>query len=61
MKQKQTTQNFPQLAIINDRLVAGTVSFSPAPAPGILSELADFEAQRIFRHLIEEEIEAGRL
>jgi len=37
------------------------VAFSPAPQPGVLTELAKFEAERILAHMVNEEIEAGRL
>jgi hypothetical protein len=61
MRQKSTTQIVRLGAIVNDQMVDGTVTFSPAPQPGILTELARFEAQRIFARMIEEEIQAGRL
>lgn len=61
MREKPNIQTIHLGAIVNGSLVDGTVSFSPAPLPGILSELAKFEARRIFQHVIEEELKAGRL
>ena len=59
---KTPTQQVVHLsAIISGHIVSGTVSFSPAPTTGILSELAKFEAQRIFTNIVMEEIEAGQL
>src|SRR5258708_5231495 len=61
MSQKSNTQIVRLGAIVNGHLIDGTVSFSPAPEPGVLSELAKFEARRILAHMVEEEIAAGRL
>ena len=61
MYQKPTQQTIQLSAIVSGHLIDGKVTFSPAPTPGILSELAKFEAQRILIHVIEEEIAAGRL
>ena len=65
MRQTTTSKPTKQVvhlgAIISGHIVSGTVSFSPAPEIGILSELAKFEARRIFTNMIMEEIEAGRL
>ena len=48
-------------AVVGDCIIDGTVAFSPAPEPGIFTELAEFEARRIVAHMVTEEIEAGRL
>ena len=61
MRQKPNTQVVHLGAIINGHVVNGTVSFSPAPQPGVLSELAKFEARRILANMIQEEIQTGRL
>ena len=61
MQQKPTQQTIQLKAIVSGRLIDGTVTFSPAPQPGILTELAKFEARRILTHMVEEEIAAGRL
>jgi hypothetical protein len=60
MKEK-TTQTIHLSAVISGHLIDGTVTFSPAPSPGILSELAKFEARRILAQIVFEEIGAGRL
>ncbi len=61
MHQKPTQQTIQLSAIISGYLVDGKVTFSPAPEPGIFSELAKFEARRILTAMVEEEIAAGRL
>ena len=61
MAKKPTTKTFHLNAIIDGRLVAGKVAFSPAPQPGVLTELAKFEAERILTHMVREEIAAARL
>ena len=61
MHQKPTQQTIQLSAIISGHLIDGTVIISPAPQPGVLSELAKFEARRILTQMIEEEIAAGRL
>jgi hypothetical protein len=60
MKQKQNQQVVHLVGVIGGHLVDGTVSFSPAPQPGILSELAKFEARRILTAMVEEEIRQER-
>jgi hypothetical protein len=55
------TKTFTLNAIIDGHLIRGEVCFSPAPEPGVLTELARFEAQRILSHIVSEEIAAGRL
>ena len=61
MDKKPTTKKFHLSTIVAGHIIDGTVAFSPAPQPGIFTELAKFEAQRILTHLVTEEIEAGRL
>ena len=61
MNQKSNTQVVHLATIIGGHIIDGTVSFSPAPEPGIFSELAKFEARRILTDMVEEEIRAGRL
>jgi hypothetical protein len=58
MNKKPNQKTFRLSTIISGQLIAGTVAFSPAPEPGILTELARFEAQRILVHLVREEMEA---
>jgi hypothetical protein len=61
MPKKQNQKTFRLSTIINGNIIDGQVSFSPAPQPGILTELARFEAQRILTHMITEELRSGRL
>lgn len=61
MDQKPTQKTFRLSTIVSGHIITGTVAFSPAPQPGILTELARFEAERILAHMVSEEIEAGRL
>ena len=61
MSKKPTQKTFRLSTIIDGHIIAGTVAFSPAPQPGILTELAKFEAHRILAHLVSREIEEGRL
>jgi hypothetical protein len=58
-KPKKKTFRFD--TIMDDHIITGTVAFSPAPDPGIFTELARFEAQRILAEMVKEEIAAGRL
>jgi hypothetical protein len=61
MHQKPNQQTIQLSAIVSGHLIDGTVTFSPAPQPGILSELAKFEARRILTAMVQEDIAAGRL
>jgi hypothetical protein len=61
MATKARAKTFTLNAIIDGHIIRGQVCFSPAPEPGILTELARFEAQRILSQIVSEEIAAGRL
>ena len=61
MNETETKQTIHLSAIISGRLIDSKVTFSPAPPPGVLGELAKFEARRLLAHVVEEEISAGRL
>ncbi len=61
MSKKPTKKTFYVNAIIDGHIIAGAVAFSPAPAPGVLTELARFEAERVLQHMVREEIDAGRI
>src|SRR5438477_5246643 len=61
MNKKTSQKTFRLSAIVAGHIIDGTVAFSPAPQPGIFTELAAFEAQRILTHLVIEEIDAVRL
>ena len=61
MATKATQKIFRLNTIIDGHIIAGTVAFSPAPHPGIFTELAKFEAEQILANLVKEEIDSGRL
>jgi hypothetical protein len=61
MNEKSTQQIIRLSTIVSGHIIDGTVTFSPAPQPGVLSELAKFDAERIFTQIVSDEIEAGRL
>ena len=61
MDKKSNTKLFTMSTIIAGQIVRGEVSFSPAPEPGIMTELAKFEARRIVADMISDEIDAGGL
>jgi hypothetical protein len=61
MISKQNQQVVRVSGTVAGHIIDGTVTFSPAPPPGILAELAKFEAQRLLTHMVEEEILAGPL
>lgn len=61
MSTKPNQQTIRLSTIVDGHIIDGTVTFSPALKPGVLSELARFEAERILTHMVKEEIAAGRL
>jgi hypothetical protein len=61
METKPSKKVFRLNAIIARRIICGYVAVSPAPPPGVLTELAKFEAERVLAHRVREEISAGRL
>jgi len=61
MATKPNRKIFHVNALVNGRLIAGTVVFSPAPQDGILTELARTEAERLLAELANTDISAGRL
>jgi hypothetical protein len=61
MTTKPTQKIFHLNAVIDGHIIAGQVSFSPAPRRGILTEIARFEAERILEQMVREEISAGRI
>jgi hypothetical protein len=61
MNPKPNQKIFRLSAIVAGQIINGTVTFSPAPQPGIFTALAEFEAKRILNSILLEEIEAGRL
>jgi len=61
MDKKPRKKIFRLHALIDGHIIKGQVAFSPAPEPGIMTELAKFEAERLLTHLVREEIASGRL
>jgi hypothetical protein len=61
MAQRPNKKIFHLNALIDGHLIIGTVRFSPAPQPGIFTELARFEAERMLAQLVREEIARGGL
>ena len=61
MNDNPTQQTIRLGTLVSGHIIDGVVTFSPAPQPGILSELAKFEARRILTAMVEEEIRQGRL
>ena len=61
MARKSNRKTFRLKTIIDGHLITGTVAFSPAPQPGILSELARIEAERLLVDLAKADIAAGLL
>jgi hypothetical protein len=61
MSKKLNKKTFRLNAAIDGRLVAGIVAFSSAPQPGILTELARYEAERLLAHAVRQAIASGWL
>jgi hypothetical protein len=61
MNEKSPQQIIRLSTIVSGHIIDGTVTFSPAPQSGVLSELAKFEAERILTQIVSDEIENGRL
>ena len=61
MARKPNKKTFHLNAIIDGRIIRGYVAFSPAPQPGIFTEVARFEAERVLTHEVRQAIAAGRL
>ena len=61
MNQESSKQIVHLQGIVRGHIIEGTVSFSPAPEPGVMTELAKFEAQRILTNMVEDDIDAGKL
>ena len=58
---EENQKTFHLNAIIDGRIIRGYVAFSPAPQPGVLTELARFEAQRVLTYAVREAIAQGRI
>ena len=57
----ETQKTFHLNAVIDGKIISGFVSFSPAPPPGILTEVARLDADQILLQVVREEIAAGQL
>jgi hypothetical protein len=61
METKTRKKVFTLNALIDGHIIRGEVAISPAPEPGIMTELARFEAERALTHAVREAIKAGQL
>jgi hypothetical protein len=61
MHTKPKEKIFTINTIIDEHIIRGEVVFSPAPEPGILTEVARFEAELLLSQLVRSEIADGRL
>jgi hypothetical protein len=61
MSAKPKEKVFTLNTIIDGHIIRGQVKFSPAPDPGILTEVARFEAELLLAQLVRGEIADGRL
>ncbi len=59
MPRKAKPKVFHLNAILDGHLVAGRVAFSPPPEPGIMTEIARFEAERMIAALVEDTIDSA--
>jgi hypothetical protein len=61
MSAKPKEKVFTLNTIIDGHIIRGEVIFSPAPEPGVLTEVARFEAELLLSQLVRSEISAGKL
>ena len=61
MDKKPNNKVFTIGTIIEGKMIQGEVLFSPAPEPGIMTEIAAFDAERLVSRLVAEDILSGRL
>jgi hypothetical protein len=61
MLRKTIEKTFALNAVIDGHLVAGFVSFSPAPEPGVLTEVARLDAERIFAEAVRADLSSEAL
>jgi hypothetical protein len=57
----ETQKTFHLNTVVDGKVIAGFVSFSPAPKSGILTEVARLDAERIFADMVSEDLAAGRI
>jgi len=61
MRTKSKEKIFTLNTVIDGHIIRGEVRFSPAPEPGIMTEVARFEAECLLAQMVRENIAAGRL
>jgi hypothetical protein len=61
MSKRPSRKVFHLNAVIDGHIVSGYVAFCPAPEPGVLTELARFEAERVLAAFVRQKIADGRL
>ena len=61
MDTKPRQKVFTLNTIVDGHIIRGEVCFSPAPEPGIMTEVARFEAERLLAQMVREEIADGSL
>jgi hypothetical protein len=61
MNPKPREKVFTLNTIIDGHIIRGQVSFSPAPEPGIMTEVARLEAEGLLAQMVREEIAQGKL
>ena len=61
MSTKPRETVFTLNTIIDGHIIRGEVCFVPAPEPGVMTELARFEAERLLAQIVRQEITDGRL
>ena len=61
MSTKPKGKTFTLNTIIDGHIIRGQVRFSPAPEPGIMTEIARLDAERLLAQVVRDEIADGRL
>jgi hypothetical protein len=61
MSTKPKEKIFTLNTIIDGHIIRGRVRFSPAPEPGIMTEIARLDAERLLAQVVRDEIADGRL
>jgi hypothetical protein len=61
MDSKPRQKVFTLNAIVDGHIIRGEVKFSPAPEPGIMTEVARLEAELLLTQMVRHEIAGGNL
>lgn len=56
MDKKSNTKVFTLVTILDGNLIHGQVTLSPAPEPGIMTEIAKLDAQRMVAEMVFEDL-----